>query len=435
MRAILKLAGFVLSCGLLLTACTSQPTPIPPTRTPLPTTPAELTLEEVEQSFVPAIEIPDIEEGKFNVAFIYPNPIGDRGWSYAQNQGRLYVAENGENIHTAYMENVLETEVETVIRQLARNGFDLIFAPSFAYGEAAELVASEFPDTTFIHVSGVRKNNSNFGNLFGSMESMKYLAGLIAGARAKADNNFKIGYVAAFPIPEVIRQLNAFALGVRQSCAECEIELIWMQSWFDPELEQKSVQRLIDKGVGVIATYAYINETFEMIEAAGLYSMGHDSDTACNATPNSCLTASYWQWGPVYLEVVQEVQAGTFQPSDYYFDVDKNGVGLLGFMLGQTPSAAIPAEIMPVVQETLAKMQAGEYNRFDIFTGPINNNEGVEVIPAGVKITQSDLEGIDEASAGVLGRPVCTFCMDWLAEGIVGEVPRCVYCSTTDSDE
>jgi basic membrane protein A len=166
---------------------------------------------------------------------------------------------------------------------------------------------------------------------------------------------------------------------------------------------------------------------------AGVYSIGYDSDTACDVAPDSCLTVPYWYWGPVYLQIAQEVQAGIFKPSDYYFETE--GVGLLGFMPEQTPAAAIPAEVIPLVQETLAKMQAGEFSRFDIFTGPINNNEGVEVIPAGVKITQSDLEGIDEASAGVLGRPVCTFCMDWLAEGIIGEVPRCVYCSTTDSDE
>ena len=241
-----KIAGFILFCGLALTACTTQPTPLPPTRPPRPTATAELTLSELEQSFEPAFEIPQVEEGKFNVAFIYPNPIGDRGWSYAQNQGRLYVAENGENVHTAYMENVLETDVEIVIRQLARNGFDMIFAPSFAYGEATQLVASEFPETIFIHVSGSKKNSTNFGNVFGSMESMKYLGGMIAGARAKADNNLKIGYIAAYPIPEVVRQLNAFALGMHQTCAECQIELIWMQSWFDPELEQKSVQLLIE---------------------------------------------------------------------------------------------------------------------------------------------------------------------------------------------
>jgi basic membrane protein A and related proteins len=152
------------------------------------------------------VQVPDIEEGKFNVAFIYVGPIGDGGWTYAHNQGRKYVEEQmGDTVHTVYLESVPEgADAERVIRGLARKGFNAIFTTSFGYMDATAAVAEEFPDVYFVHVSGFKKNETNFANLFGAMESMKYLVGMIAGARAQADGNNRIGYVAPFPIPEVI---------------------------------------------------------------------------------------------------------------------------------------------------------------------------------------------------------------------------------------
>ncbi|MEZ4611067.1 MAG: BMP family ABC transporter substrate-binding protein [Caldilineaceae bacterium] len=148
-----------------------------------------------------AIQIPEIEEGKFNVAFVYVGPIGDGGWTYSHNEGREYLEEAmGDQVATAYLESVPEgADAERVIRNLARKGFDAIFTTSFGYMDATATVAEEFPDVDFVHVSGFQKNETNFSNLFGAMESMKYLVGMIAGARAAEDGSNRVGYVPPSP--------------------------------------------------------------------------------------------------------------------------------------------------------------------------------------------------------------------------------------------
>ena len=135
-----------------------------------------------------SVTIPTVEEGKTNVAFVYVGPIGDGGWTYAHNQGREYIEANGENMHTAYLESIPEgADAERVIRSLARQGFDVIFTTSFGYMDPTGTVAEEFPDTVFIHLTGQKKNDTNFGNVMGAMEEMKYLAGMVAGAKAAED--------------------------------------------------------------------------------------------------------------------------------------------------------------------------------------------------------------------------------------------------------
>jgi basic membrane protein A len=374
------------------------------------------------------IQIPEIEEGKFNVAFVYVGPIGDGGWTYAHNEGRLYLEEQlGDAVHTAYLESVPEgTDAERVVRNLARAGFNAIFTTSFGFMDSTATVAEEFPDAYFVHVSGYKKNDTNLANLFGAMESMKYLVGMIAGARAKADGATKIGYIAPFPIPEVIRHANAAALGMRQTCPECTLDIRWIFTWFDPNLERQAAESLMEAGAAVVITGADTTGPVQAAGEAGKYGVGYDSRNACAVDVEHCLTVPYWEWGPFYTQMVQEMIDGTFVPDDIYFDVDSGALGLLGFMEDQTPAPGVPEEVMPLVQETLAKMQSGEMTRFDVFTGPINNNKGEEVIPAGVKLTQSDLEGIDAAIAEQTGREPCTICMNWLAEGIApdAELPQ-----------
>src|SRR6266540_6901306 len=163
------------------------------------------------------LQIPDVVEGKFNVAMVLIGPHDDGGWSQAHYEGLQYVEKNVEKVHTAYIENVPEgADSEQVFRSLARKGFDLIFGTSFGFMDPMETVAGEFPDTTFIHISGYKSNNANYGNLFGAMEDMKYLAGMVAGSRAKADGNPKLGYMATFPITEELRLGNALMIGAKK---------------------------------------------------------------------------------------------------------------------------------------------------------------------------------------------------------------------------
>ena len=175
----------------LLGACTIAP-PADSERATEDLLTADSPMPEAHQG----IEVPDIEAGKFNVAFVYVGPIGDGGWNYAHNTGRLYLENNVENVHTVYLESVPEgADGERTIRNLARKGFDAIFTTSFGYMDATELVAAEFPDQYFVHISGFKHNDSNFASLFGAMENAKYLAGMAAGARAAEDGSYRVGYI------------------------------------------------------------------------------------------------------------------------------------------------------------------------------------------------------------------------------------------------
>jgi basic membrane protein A len=421
------LLGVPLAAALLLSAC---PAPGPNGRPAADSgaAPEGEAAEEAPAAEAGAIQIPEIEEGKFNVAFVYVGPIGDGGWTYAHNEGRLYVDEQlGDAVHTVYLESVPEgTDAERVIRNLARNGFDAIFTTSFGYMDSTATVAEEFPDTDFVHVSGYKKNETNFANLFGAMESMKYLTGMIAGARAQADGSNKVGYIAPFPIPEVIRHANAAALGMRAVCPDCQLDIRWIFTWFDPAIERQAAESLLESGTSVVITGADTTGPVQVAGEQGQWGVGYDSRNACDVDPEHCLTTPYWNWGPQYVELIQQMMDDSFTPADIYFDVDSGSLGLLGFMEDQEPAPGVPEEVIPQVQELLAQMVAGEMTRFDVFTGPINNNQGEEVVPAGVSLTQSDLEGIDETIAAQTGREPCTICMNWLAEGISpdAEIPQ-----------
>ena len=418
------LLGVLAAMTMVLTAC--------PAATPAPgdadAAASEAAGEESAAANTGTIQIPEVEEGKFNVAFVYVGPIGDGGWTYAHNEGREYIESvMADSVHTAYLESVPEgADAERVIRNLARKGFDAIFTTSFGYMDATEIVAEEFPESYFVHVSGFKKNDSNFSNLFGAMESMKYLTGMIAGARAAEDGSNRVGYVAPFPIPEVIRHANAAALGMRQTCPECELDIRWIFTWFDPDIERQAAASMLEAGATVVITGADTPGPVQVAGESGNYGIGYDSSNACEVDLEHCLTTPYWNWGPQYVTLIEQMIAGEFSGDDIYFDVESGSIGLLGFMEDQEPAPGVPESVIPMVQETLAAMLSGEMSRFDVFTGPINDNKGQVIVPDGVVLTQSDLEGIDEGLGAALGRDGCTICMGWLAEGIVtdAEIPQ-----------
>jgi len=432
-KTLTSILTLLLLFALVLSSCAAPAAPVGGSEA-APASEAPAAGQEAAPPAEPAppasgeIQIPEIEEGKFNVAFVFVGPIGDGGWTYAHNEGRVYVEEQmGDTVHTAYLESVPEgADAERVIRNLARKGFNAIFTTSFGYMDPTATVAEEFPDSYFIHVSGFKKNATNFANLFGGMESMKYLVGMIAGARAAADGSNRVGYVAPFPIAEVIRHANAAALGMRKTCPECQLDMRWIFTWFDPNLEREAADSLIQAGATVVITGADTPGPVQVAGEQGHYGVGYDSRNACDVDPEHCLTTPYWNWGPQYMTLIQSMIDGTFTGADIYFDVDSGSLGLLGFMEGQEPMAGVPAEVIPQVRELLAQMVAGDFDRFDVFTGPINNNKGEIAIPAGTSLTQSDLEGIDADLGAALGREGCTICMNWLAEGIVpdAEIPQ-----------
>ena len=323
--------------------------------------------------------------------------------------------DNVTDVHTAYVETVAEgADAEQVIRSLARKGFDVIFTTSFGYMDASETVASEFPDVDIIHISGFKSNGENFGNLFGAMEDMKYLAGMLAGSRAKMDGNPRLGYIATFPIPEELRLGNAFALGAQQTCPECTVDVRWISTWHNPVVEKEAASSLFDSGVQVVMTGA---DTPAPAEAAPEGKWGITYDYSENCKIDSCLTSMYWNWGPVYADIVERSRDGEYVGGSEYFDADAGAMGLLGFMEGETlqPGVAdLPADDLALINETLDAMLAGEFTRFDVFKGPITDNQGNVVLADGVSLEQVDLDQFDGE---------CTTCMFWWNENITAELP------------
>ncbi len=369
---------------------------------------------------VGGFEIPNVEKGKYNIAMVLIGPHDDGGWSQSHYEGLEYIANNVDNVHVAYVENVPEgADSEQIFRSLSRKGFDLIFGTSFGFMDPMEIVASEFPDTMYIHLTGYKSNSTNFGNLMGAMEDMKYLAGMIGGARAKQDGNPKLGYMATFPIPEELRLGNAFALGMRKTCPECTLDVRWLNTWHDPIIEKDAAASLFDAGAQVVFTGADTPANADVATEKGKWGITYDWYGSCKA--DGCLTAPYWNWGPIYANITKGLIAGTYTPGWDYFDADLGGLGLYGFMEGQSLTKGMQDMDPAVIDEVrgiLNEALNGQFTRFDVFSGPIMDNQGNLVVPAGESLQQVDLDSFPDSGTG------CTYCMKWWAEGITAELPE-----------
>ncbi len=417
-RSISILLMLVLVMGALSACGGAQPAATEAPKAEAPKAEEPKAEEPKAEESAGKYQIPTIEDGKFNVAFVYVGPHDDGGWTQAHDVGRMYVEKNVDNVHTAYVENVAEgADAEQVIRSLARKGFDVIFTTSFGYMDASEIVAEEFPDVNIIHLTGFKSNEANFGNLMGAMEDMKYLAGMLAGSRTKMDGGNKIGYIATFPIPEELRLGNAFSLGVQQTCPECTVDVRWIFTWHDPIVEKDAASSLFDGGAQVVMTGA---DTPAPAEAAPEGKWGITYDYSGNCKVDACLTSMYWNWGTVYADIVEQSREGTWVGGWEYFDADSGGMGLYGFMEGETPQpgvAELPEADLKLVRDTLDKMLKGEFTRFDVFKGPITDNQGNLVVPEGKSLEQADLDGFKQ-----FGSP-CETCMYWWNENITAELP------------
>ncbi len=418
----LSLALIVAALALVLAACGPQPTAAPEPAAPEAPAAAPTVAPAAPAPAEGGLQIPEVEAGKFNVAAVLIGPHDDGGWSQAHYEGLLYLEKNMANSHVAYIENVPEgADSEQVFRSLARKGFNLILGTSFGYMDPMATVAEEFPDIAFVHVSGYKSNLKNFGNLFGAMEDMKYLAGMLAGSRAKMDGNPKLGYMATFPIPEELRLGNAFMLGAKKTCPECTMDVRWINTWHDPVAEKDGAASLFDGGAQVVLTGADTPAVADVAEAKGKWGITYDYIGSCKV--ERCLTTIYWNWGPVYTKIAQGVADKTYTPGFDYFDADSGALGLWGFMEGQELTkgeAELPAADIQMVRDTLAKMLAGEFTRFDVFSGEIKDNKGNVIVPAGEKFSQADIDQFPPGAPGL----ECKYCMYWWAEGITAELPK-----------
>ncbi len=414
----MKRLSWLLLSVLLVSLAACVPSETQPAAAP---SEGETTGEEAaaDESSSESYQIPAIEADMYNVAFVYVGPHDDGGWTQAHDVGRQYVENSIDGVHTAYVESVAEgADAEQVIRSLARKGFDVIFTTSFGFMDASEIVANEFPNVNIIHVSGYKSNDTNFGNLFGAMETMKYIKGLIAGSRAMVDGNLQLGYIPTFPIPEEFRLGNAFALGVQETCPECTIDIRWVFTWHDPVLEQEAARSLFDAGAQVVLSGA---DTPAPAEVAPAGKWGLTYNYIDNCTLDSCLTNTYWDWGVVYADIVEQSMAGEWSGGSQYFDADAGAMGIYGFMEGQEPQpgiADLPEDDLALIRETLEQALAGEFDRFDVFSGPIIDNQGNVVLEEGETLEQIDLDGFSQ-----FGSP-CETCMYWWNQNITAELPE-----------
>jgi basic membrane protein A len=417
-KKLWTLTSLLVVAAFAAAACGGPATTAAPAATEAPEEPAPTEAPET----VGGLQIPDIEEGAYNVGMVLIGPHDDGGWSQAHYEGLLYVEENVPGTHVAYIELVPEgADSEQVFRSLARKGFDLIIGTSFGYMDPMAVVAEEFPVQDFIHLTGFKSNNTNYGNMFGAMEVMKYIAGMLAGSRAKTDGNPRIGYMATFPIPEELRLGNAIMLGAKQTCPECTLDVRWINTWHDPVIEKEGAASLFDGGAQVVFTGADTPAAGDVATEKGKWGVNYDWYGNCTA--QGCLTTPYWTWGPIYSGIATGLQDGSYTPGFHYFDADASGMGLYGFMEGQTPQPGVeglPEEDLQMVRDTLAAALAGDFTRFDVFSGPIMDNQGNVVVPEGEQMVQADLDQFPPGAPGL----ECEYCMYWWADGITAELPE-----------
>ncbi len=323
------------------------------------------------------------------VAFVYIGPPGDGGYTYQHDQGRLYLEEK-LGLKADTVENVPEgADAERIITDLAQN-HDVVITTSFGYMDPTLNVAKKFPKVTFLHCSGY-KTSENMGTYFGKNFQASYLAGIAAGKVTKKN---LLGYVGAFAIPEVIYNINAFALGAQSVNPKARVAVVWTNTWFDPSIERQAAISLLDKGADVLLAYQDSPATLQAAAERGALAGGNDSDMTKYA-PKAYLTNAVWNWGPYYVQAVQAVKDKTWKTGQFLGDMADGTVVLAP--LGES----IPQDVKDMVAAAQDKIIKGE---LDVFTGPLKDQSGMEKVAAGAALPIGDVLGMNWFVAGVDGK-------------------------------
>jgi basic membrane protein A len=331
------------------------------------------------------------ESDKVKVGFIYVGPAGDKGWSYAHDQARLYLEEQLD-VETIYQENVAEEDaaVEAAIRNMIDQGCSMIFTTSFGFMNATKKMALEFPEVKFLHCSGYEMAD-NMSNYFGRMYQPRYLSGIVAGLKTESK---KIGYVAAFDIPEVVRGINAFALGVQAVNPDAQVIVRWTNTWYDPAKEKDAALALLDEGCDVIAQHQDTPGPMIAAQERGKFAIGYHTDSRESA-PKAFLTAPVWDFGPYYVEQVQNMMNGTWKAESYWGGMETGIVGSAEL------SEYVPEAAKQKVEEMKKQIIEG---KFDVFTGPIYDQNGNLKVKEGQKMTDEEMLSFDWFVKGVVGK-------------------------------
>ena len=325
------------------------------------------------------------------VGFVFVGSIHDGGFTSAHNRGRLAIEAMG--IETAYVENVPgNADAEIAIRNLIDQGCNVIYANSFGHMDWVYRVAEDFPQLVFGHCSGYRSRD-NMSNFFGRVYQVRYLAGIAAGYKTQSN---RVGYVAAHPIPEVIRGINAFTLGVRSVNPNATVEVMWTNTWFDPAVERAAAIELLNRGVDVLAQHQDSTATMIAANERGAFAIGYNSSTP-TAAPGAYLTAALFHWEVFYVDDVNSILNGTWRTRSYWEGLDKQMVSLDALTQLNDPRAG------PAIERARGEMVAG---RLDPFTGPLADQNGTTRVPAGVRMSDADKLSIN-----------------WFVQGVVGVIP------------
>ncbi|WP_070271551.1 MULTISPECIES: BMP family ABC transporter substrate-binding protein [unclassified Duganella] len=325
------------------------------------------------------------------IGFVYVGPVGDAGWTYAHDQGRLAMEkELGAKVKTTYVENVPEgADAERVIRKLVAEGNKLIFTTSFGYMNPTEKVAKATPGVVFMHATGF-KTGKNLGTYESRLYEGAYLNGVIAGKMTKSKT---LGFIASFPVPEVIRNINAYTLGAQSVNPGIKTKVIWVNSWYDPAKERQAAETLVAQGADVMAQNTDSPATLQVAQEKGVYAFGWDSDMSKFA-PKAHLTAATNNWAPYYTETAKAVLAGTWKSGDYHGGM-KEGMVKMSVL-----NAVVPADAAKAFEEKKAALAAGT---FAPFTGPIKDQSGAIKYAAGVVVPLKDLLSMNFYVQGVDG--------------------------------
>jgi simple sugar transport system substrate-binding protein len=339
----------------------------------------------------PAAAAPKAEPLK--AAWVYVGPVGDAGWTFAHDLGRKAVeAEYGDKLKTTFVEKVPEgPDAERVIRDLAQQGNKIIFATSFGYMEPMLKVAKDFPDVKFEHATGY-KMADNMRVYDARFYQDTYLAGIIAGKMTKTNT---LGFVGSFPIPEVLRNINAFTLGAQSVNPKIKTKVVWVSTWFDPPKESEAAQTLINGGADVLLQNTDSTAVLQTADKAGKYAFGWDSDMSAFGG-KAHLGSAIVDWSNYYKKSIKEVMDGSWKGNT----VTRWGVAEGQNDLVKIPDV-VPADVKAKVDELKAGMKAGT---FEVFTGPILDNTGKERLAKGNAADDEWRGKIDFYVKGVEGK-------------------------------
>jgi len=338
---------------------------------------------------LPLISRPAFSQEQLKIAFMYVGPVGDFGWTWAHDNARKeMVGELGDAVATSYVESVPEgPDAERVLRELAQQGNKLIFATSFGYMNQVVKVSQQFPNVKFEHATGYQRTE-NLATYNARFYQGRSVLGTIAGHMSKSGIG---GYIASFPIPEVVMGINAFTLAAQKVNPEFKTKVIWVNSWFDPAKEADATRAMIDQGVDVVTQHTDSPAPLQVAEERGVIGFGQAADMSAFA-PNAHMTAIEDNWAPYYIERARAVLDGTWVSGDSWGGMKEGTVKMSPY------NAAMPENVVAAAEAVRTGIIAGTY---DPFAGPINDQSGSERVPAGGTQDDGQLLGMDWYVEGV----------------------------------